>query len=393
MAAKRNNRSLRLTPEREFLRESRRIVVKVGTRVLVDRRGRPDPARIQQVVDQVAKLRGEGREVVLVSSGAIGAGMAALKLSRRPGDLPGLQMAAAVGQSRLVADYAQRFAKRKITVGQVLLTHEDLKDRARHLNARNTLMALLRQGVVPIVNENDVVSVDEIRFSDNDHLASLVSILVSADLMVLLTTSDGVLGPVGAGKRTRRRIGIIENVDDEVLSWVWDEVTGLSVGGMRLKLLAARNAADNGTAVVIAHGRKKDTLKDIVAGRNVGTLISAPAGKHASLSSRKRWLAFFHRAEGSLLVDAGARRALVEGKRSLLPIGVRGVEGSFALGALVNVKDDEGTCFARGLVEYSSAEVKKIAGKPTSAIAKLLGSKPYDEVIHRDNIVVFAKDS
>jgi glutamate 5-kinase len=400
----------RSTAQREALGDARRIVVKVGTRVLVDANGRPDPARLSNLTNQIAALRSEGREIVLVSSGAIAAGLEALGLKRRPTHLPGLQMTAAVGQSRLVAHYAQLFATRGVNVGQVLLTHEDLKNRRRHLNARNTMMALLRHGVVPIVNENDVVSVDEIRFSDNDHLASLVALLVDADLLLLLTKVDGVKRPLGTrptggrpptSQTTRRpptkparqryqRVGYIDRVTDEVIAWSWGEVSGLTLGGMRLKLQAAQTAAEAGVAVVIADGRKPTVLHDIVAGHDTGTLIGVADTKDQPLSSRKRWIAFFHRPDGGLIVDDGARDALQRSGRSLLPIGIRGVEGTFRAGALVRVKDGEGQVIARGLVAYSSADIQQIMGRATNDVAQILGAKPYDEVIHRDNIVLAA---
>ena len=392
--------------QRSLLTSARRIVVKVGTRVLVNRSGRPDPSRMAALVEQIVRLRRDGREVILVSSGAIGAGIEALGLKRRPADLPGLQMAAAVGQSRLVAQYAELFRKKRCTVGQVLLTHADLKDRTRHLNARNTMMALLRRGVIPIVNENDVVAVDEIRFSDNDHLASLVTLLCDAELLILLTTVDGIRAPVAKVKKTQssrtaqkgarkqavrtRRLSQIEKVTEEIHRLVWNEKHGLSLGGMKLKLEAAETAIRAGAAVVIADGRKRDILPDIVIeGRDTGTLLGDPSQSRRNLPSRKRWIAFFHRAEGSLVVDKGAAHALSSNGKSLLPVGIRSVEGDFALGALVNIKREDGHIIGRGLAEYSSEDIRKIKGQPTSAIADLLGTKPYDEIIHRDNVVVF----
>lgn len=398
--------------QRRALGSARRIVVKVGTRVLVDSSGRPDADRLATLTGQIAELREDGREVVLVSSGAIAAGLEALGLKRRPAHLPGLQMTAAVGQSRLVAHYGRLFAERGINVGQVLLTHEDLKHRRRHLNARNTMMALLRHGVVPIVNENDVVSVDEIRFSDNDHLASLVALLVDADLLVLLTQVDGVKRPLAvrsAAAPTKRRAGsdaprkparqrykrveYLAQVTDEVIGWSWSEVSALALGGMRLKLHAARTAADAGVAVVIANGRHPTVITDILAGKDTGTLIR-PADAHGpQLSSRKRWIAFFHRADGGLIVDGGAREALQDHGRSLLPIGIQAVEGTFQVGALVRVKAEDHQLIARGLVEYSSSEIQQIMGRATSDIAQVLGAKPYDEVIHRDNIVLVGRSA
>lgn len=378
---------MKVAADRECLTGAQRVVVKVGTRVLVNRRGRPDPDRLRALATQIGELLDANREVVLVTSGAIGAGVEALNLKRRPCDLPGLQMAAAVGQTQLLSRYAQLFAKQGRPVGQVLLTHEDLKHRERHLNARNTMMALLRSGVVPIVNENDVVAIDEIRFGDNDRLAALVAILVDADALVLLTTADGVRAPA-AGGRTKRQ-SWIGAIDDEVYSWVWQERAALATGGMQSKLQAAEVALEGHIPVAIVDGRKTDALRRLLAGADVGTLIDVSNRRaRALLPSKKRWIAFFHRAQGALHVDDGAVAALRDGKRSLLPVGIRQVEGHFPRGALVQVKDRHGRAVARGLVGYPSADILAIKGLPSQQIEARLGYRNSDAVIHRDNIVV-----
>lgn len=378
---------------RRGLADARRLVVKVGTQVLVGRDGRPDLERISTLVEQIAALRrDQQRDVVLVSSGAIGAGLEALRLNRRPKTLPGLQMAAAVGQSRLMATYDRLFGERGCTVGQILLTHDDLKHRVRHLNARNAMMQLMRSGVVPVVNENDAVSVDEIRFGDNDQLASLVSMLIDAELLVLLTTTDGFRAPISDKNRRTKRVPYLPAVTDVELQQVWTKKSELSTGGMQSKLQAAQAAADVGVNVVIADGRRADVITEILAGKDVGTLIgAADQGSAPRVRSRKRWIGYFQRTQGALLVDDGARRALCERKKSLLPAGVRQVQGRFDVGAVVSIKDPGGKAFARGLVEYSSDDIETIKGHRSSEIVKLLDGKPYDsdEVIHRDNMVVF----
>lgn len=378
--------------QRQALAQVRRVVVKVGTRVLVGARGRPDARRMQALVDQLARLRAAGREVVLVSSGAIGAGIEALKMPRRPQVLPDLQMAAAVGQSRLMAHYEKLFARRGCLIGQVLLTHDDLRHRVRHLNARNTMMNLLRHGIVPIVNENDVVSVDELRVGDNDQLAALVTMLVDAELLVLLTSTNGLRAPHGQNGRTRR-VAYLPRVTAEQLQWSWGKGSALSIGGMATKLQAAQAAVDTGAAAVIADGRRADVLDRLFAGEDLGTMIGGLGAfrEGAALASKKRWIAFFQRPQGALVVDEGAERAITQRGKSLLATGIRAADGQFDVGAMVNVQTLDGRPIARGLVEYSRAEVDRIKGHRTNEIALLLGARPYDEVIHRDNMVVLDK--
>ena len=373
---------------RKKLAASRRVVVKIGSRVLVQRNGRPDVRRMAELVDDIAALRKEDREVIVVSSGAIACGLQALGMKKKPDDLPTLQMAAAVGQSRLMAAYDKLFARRKCRIGQVLLTHDDLEHRRRHLNARNTLLKLLECGVVPIINENDVVSVDEIKFGDNDALGSRSAMLLEADLLVLLTTVDGFHAADAKGRR--RRVPYLADVTADVLSHTKGKGSVFSTGGMASKLTSAAEAARMGTAVVIANGRTDGILQRVVAGENVGTLIPAAGsdGANGGLSHRRRWVAFFHHPKGSLAVDDGARDALLRRGKSLLPVGVREVSGDFAPGDLVEVLDSAGQRIAQGLTEYSSAEVRLLKGLKSERIRELLGAEAPGEVIHRDNLVV-----
>ncbi|MCC5847356.1 MAG: glutamate 5-kinase [Verrucomicrobia bacterium] len=371
---------------RERLKTARRVVVKFGTRVLVDSRGRPNPARIQAIVDQVSALHAEGREVVIVSSGAVGAGLDPLKFKTRPTGLAELQMAAAVGQTRLMSMYGERFAKKGIAVGQILLNHDDLKQRTRHLNARNTLMGLLHHGVVPIVNENDVVSVDEIRLGDNDFLAALVTVLVDADALLLCTSVNGLRAPSGEGRS--KRVPFLSKITQTELDLVFGKGSALSTGGMGTKLEAARMAYRAGIPAVICDGRKSDTLLRVMRGEDTGTLLGPAGDEERIRGKRKHWIAFFHRPVGVVVVDAGARGALVEKGRSLLPAGVLEVRGSFPTGTLVHVLDESGETLAAGLCEFDDNDLRKIQGKSSSAITEILGPAVSTEVIHRDNMAI-----
>ncbi len=371
---------------RKALVSAQRLVVKVGSRVLVQRTGRPDVRRMRELVRQVSALREAGREVVVVSSGAIGSGMEALGMKSRPKTLPDLQMAAAVGQSRLMAAYDELFGARGVMIGQILLTHDDLKHRVRHLNARNTMMNLLRHGIVPIVNENDVISVDEIKFGDNDLLASLAAMLIGADALVLLTTVDGLREPSGNGRT--RRVPILDGISDQALGLAKGKGSELSTGGMLSKLQSAAMVVNSGIPVVIANGRSNGVVDRIFEGADEGTLVAPGHVASALQTDRKRWIAYFHKPQGTIVVDDGARDAIILKGRSLLPVGIRAVEGRFAQGAVVNVRALDGQIFARGLADYSSGQIDEIKGCRTDEIAGVLGAKDFDDVIHRDNMVV-----
>ncbi len=342
--------------------------------MLVQRTGRPDSRRLKLLVDEMAQFQNSGGEVAFVSSGAIGAGLEALGMKTRPKAIPDLQMAAAVGQTRLMSLYDQLFGDNKCNIGQVLLTHDALKHRARHLNARNTLLNLIENRIVPIINENDAISTEEIKFGDNDVLAALVAILVDADALVLLSTTDGLREPGSNGNT--KRVSYIEEVDDEVLGLVADKQDKFSTGGMASKLDSAQIAAHNGIPVVIANGRKTGVLTQIFNGEDEGTLLFPKAG---NISKRKRWIAFFNRAEGHLVIDDGAATALKKGK-SLLPVGIKAVYGSFKVGAMVGIQTGDGAHIARGLVEYASNDIIETIGQKSDAKS--------EEVIHHDNMVI-----
>ena len=347
-----------------------RIVVKLGTGVLTDSRKQPDLAQMEQLVAQLAEQRQAGKEMVLVSSGAVGAGMGALGYEKRPGDLAELQACAAVGQSRLMAIYEKLFGAFGLAVAQILLTHDDLEHHERHLNARNTLVTLLRHGVIPIINENDVISFTELKFGDNDTLSALVASLLPADLLVILTTVDGVLE--NFGKWNQKTISRIDRIDGaiEKLAGGTDSVT--AIGGMTSKIQAAKIAIRSGIPLVIASGKKKQSLARIVTGQEEGTLFVPQSTR---LRGRKRWIAFFHHPQGTVFVDAGAKKALREGGKSLLPPGVARIEGEFGAGEVVRICDLDGTEFARGLAGFSAGEIKA-------------GQLKRVEVVHRDNLVI-----
>lgn len=354
----------------EHLRDVRRIVVKLGTGILTDARKRPDQVQFAQLVAQVAALRSAGREVVMVSSGAVGAGMGVLGFETRPKDLADLQACAAVGQSRLMAMYEALFRHYELGVAQVLLTYEDLADHKRHLNARNTLLTLLERGVVPIINENDAVSVTELKFGDNDRLSALVASLLPADLLVILTTAEGLIERYG--RPDARRVSVVEELTEALAGEAGGTTSATAVGGMKTKIDAARIVLRSGIPLAIASGRRFDALSRILEGADEGTLFLPGRSR---LPARKRWIAFYHRAAGTLFVDAGARRALCEQGRSLLAPGIAGVDGDFPAGAVVRICDDAGRELARGITRRDSASLRD-------------GGVAAGEVVHRDDLVV-----
>ena len=374
----------------EIMTAADTVVVKVGSRVLTREDGTLDDARVAEVAEQLARLRLDGRKVVLVSSGAVAAGIGRLGWKRRPADLAELQAAAAVGQSRLIESYNRALTPHGLHAAQVLLTAEDLQHRTRYLNVRNTLLALFRCGAVPIINENDTVAVEEleITFGDNDRLAALVTNLLRAPLLVLLSDVEGLYDR-NPSDPLAQVVSVVTNLEEAERQFVSDGAAGsriqLSRGGMASKLRAASIAASAGENVVIAGGRRPNVLLEILAGADVGTLILAEG---RAVASRKRWIGWTATARGRLSLDAGAAAAVETRGRSLLAVGVAAVEGNFAKGDVVALVDPEGREFARGLINYSASQMTTIAGQPTDRIAELLGQCPYEEVIHRDNLVV-----
>ena len=356
------------------------VVVKVGTNVLTDSSGTLDRARIQSLADQVCRLR-VNRQVALVSSGAIGAGVGKLNLGKRPTDLPHLQACAAVGQSALMQLYQEALAPHRVLPAQILLTAGDFDSRARYLNVRNTLRTLFDYGALPVINENDTVSVAEIKFGDNDTLAAMVANLLRAPLLVLLTNVDGLYTADPRTDASAKLEPTVPYIDASVTGLAGATKSDLGTGGMTSKLKAARLATAAGGAVIMANGSLDNILDRIFAGDEVGTLF-LPHGD--AVPSRKRWLGSTARPKGVLIVDAGAKRAVVEKGRSLLPVGVVKIEGDFAKGDLVSVTDENGVEIARGLTNYSSLDAEKLKGQSTDR----LGEKQYEELIHRDNLAV-----
>jgi glutamate 5-kinase len=357
-----------------------RVVVKVGTSSLVDDAGRPSRRKLGKVVGDIAAVAGEHR-CVLVSSGAIASGLEPMGLAKRPRDMPGLQAAAAVGQGRLMADYARLFARRGMVAAQVLLTQEDFLRRRHFVNAQRTLDRLLAAGMVPVVNENDTVATAEIAFGDNDRLAALVSVMTGADLLILLSDVDGIY----SRDPHRGRARLLPEVRDAAEVEATGPRSDAARGGMASKLEAAMIATAAGVDVVVAGARRRDVVARAVAGEEIGTRLPARARRQRA---RKAWIAFASGVRGRIVVDSGAERAVCDGGRSLLAAGVARVEGQFAAGDPVEVAGPSGRAFARGIANYSSRELPRLAGRTTAELTGLSGG-PYDrEVIHRDELVV-----
>jgi glutamate 5-kinase len=364
----------------------RRILVKVGSAVLTGEDGL-DLNIIEQLVADIAALRERGCQVVLVSSGAIASGKHRMGIEGKLKSIPQKQAAAAVGQGRLMRVYSNAFGKHGLFVGQVLLTMSDITDRKRFLNIRNTLFTLLEWGVVTIINENDTVAVDEIKFGDNDHLAAMVANIVEAHLVINLTSTEGLYDRNPTESRKAKLIPLVAEITPEIEAAATEEATPVGMGGMKSKVQAAKKVTASGIPYIIAPGRRAGVLQEIMDGKETGTLFLPPA-EH--LNSRKYWIAFTLRSRGRLFIDDGAKEALVQDGKSLLPSGVTQVEGDFALGDPVTCVDAAGNAIAKGLVNYGADEIRKIMGLKSSRIEQVLGYKDYDEVIHRDNLAVTA---
>ncbi|MFH1707296.1 MAG: glutamate 5-kinase [Planctomycetota bacterium] len=367
---------------RDKIKTLKTIVIKIGSNLLTRDDGELNGERIDALALEVGALLKAGRRVVIISSGAVAAGRGMIGITGRPTTLPEFQAAAAAGQIALMQRYFIAFGRGGVNVAQLLLTRDDFGERTRYLNIRNCLAHLLDHGVVPIINENDPVAVDELKFGDNDILAGYVTTGLMADLLVILTSVEGLLGP------DRKVIPEVAAVDESIDKLVFAGTTSMGMGGMASKISTARVVTASGEAVVIADGRRPGVLADIFAGREVGTLF-LPAPR--KLTGRQRWMAFSARETGSVTVDAGAVRAICGKGTSLLPAGITAVTGDFASGALVAIRDEAGAVIAKGLTNYSAEEIGRIKGMQTKQIAKVLGYAPYHEVIHRDNLVLAGK--
>lgn len=369
-----------------IISRARRVVIKIGSAVLTGSGEGLDQKLGERLVGEIAAVMDGRREVILVSSGAIAAGLAKLGLKRTKGmPLPLKQAAAAVGQSGLMWMYERTFGKEGKKVAQVLLTREDLSSRSRFLNARNTIHTLLEHGVVPVINENDTVAVDEIRFGDNDNLSGMVVHLADADLLVILSDIDGLYTADPRKHADARFIPVVEKITADMEEGAGDAFTGVGTGGMRSKIMAAKKVSAFGAAMVILNGRKEGVLQALFEGRDVGTVFIP---KETRDRGRKHWIAYTACASGGVVVDDGARDALANRNKSLLPGGIVKVQGSFRAGDCITCSDLKGNAFARGLTKYSSDDVERIKGLKTAQIAAVLGQKDYDEVIHKDDLVV-----
>lgn len=361
------------------------VVVKVGTNVLATADGRLERGRVQAVVDQLMRIRAAGKKVALVSSGAIGAGVGRLGLPGRPTDLRQLQACAAVGQNAMMALYEECLARHGVHAAQILLTAGDFDSRSRYLNVRNTIHALFEWNCLPIINENDTVSVAEIKFGDNDHLAAMLTNLLQAPLLIILTTVDGLYSGDPKTDPTAQLLTTVPSIDAEVTGMAGVSRSTLGTGGMRSKLRAARLVTAAGESVIMANGEIPDIIDRVMSAEPVGTLF-LPHG--TMIPAYKRWLGYTARPKGKLLLDAGAQAAVRDKGRSLLPVGVVAVTGSFQKGDVVALCDANGHEFARGLSNYSSADTEKIRGLSTDRITEALGTVPYVELVHRDNLAL-----
>ena len=363
----------------------RRIVIKIGSRVLASSARGLNSRRMMSIVKEIATLRQEGYEIVIVSSGAIVAGMKELGLSSKPKSIPLKQAAAAIGQSRLIQMYERSFSRFGIKAAQILLTRDDITDRRRFLNARNTLITLLSYGVVPVINENDTVAIDEIKFGDNDLLSGLVTNVIDADLLIILSDIEGLFTEDPSVHPGAKLIPLVDDINKDIEASAGDSRTIEGTGGMASKVQAAKKVSGYGIPAIIMNGKRTGLLIRAMKGCNVGTIFLP---KKSRLASRKHWIAYALPASGHLILDNGAKDALLLRGRSLLPSGILDIKGHFEAGDAITCEDEQGKAFAKGLTNYSAREIEKIKGKKTGDIAAILGYKDYDEVIHRDNLVI-----
>jgi glutamate 5-kinase len=368
----------------DFLKKAKRVVVKVGSAVLTGADGL-DPEVVDGLVRQLATLRQQGREVILVSSGAVAAGRRKLRLTRPILNIKEKQAVAAVGQSNLMRSYEDIFDRYQQKVAQILLTHDDLANRDRYLNVRNTILTLLAWGIIPIINENDTVSVEELRFGDNDTLGAMITNLIEADVFVCLTDVEGLFTGNPAVDPAAEKVHTVARVNRLVEEMAGNVSSALGTGGMRSKIRAAKMVASGGGCSFIGPGRQPAVLDLLFAGDRVGTFFLPNPEK---LQSRKHWIAYTLKPKGELVLDGGACLALVKGGKSLLPSGIIEIRGRFGVGAPVHCLDEKGELVAAGLVNYNSADIDKVKGVRTTEIENILGFKDSDEIIHRDNLVI-----
>lgn len=362
------------------------VIIKIGSKVLLKQDGKPNLPHIAHLVEQIAHLHRNQKRVLFVTSGAIGAGMESLGLKKRPRELEMLQACAAVGQVALMRHYEDLFGHYHCKVAQILLTREDLTDRDRHLNIKRTVHTLWERGVIPIVNENDTVSTEEIKFGDNDVLASLLAMLLEVKALILLTTSMGFMVVNEQGEKVR--LAEIMELTPEILSHIEQHQSGLSLGGMESKIKAANNMNHVGGVAIIAPGMVPEILFQIFSGSDVGTVVGNPHDSKKAMPGRKRWIAFYNHPQGVLTIDDGAKKAILENGKSLLPMGIKSVNGQFLEGAVVELRDSRGALIAKGITKYNSADIAKLVGHESSKVKEILSIEAVSEVIHRNNLVL-----
>lgn len=376
------------TNRKAIISRTKRAIIKIGSSVLTDDKGILDESAFDRLAKDISAIKNQKRDVAVVSSGAIASGMKKLGLTRKPTEVSMKQAIAACGQSTLIRNYERAFSSYDEKVAQILLTHDGLADRKRFLNARKTLVTLFDMGIIPIINENDTVAVEEIMLGDNDNLAAHVTSLVEADLLILLTDIGGLYNKDPRRNGDAELITLIDRIDENVESIAGDTSGRTTTGGMKTKIQAARTAAAFGVPTIIANGKGKSTLEDLFSGKEIGTLFLPAA---TSLSRRKHWIAFTRKSAGQIIIDDGAKNAISSKGKSLLPSGIKGVKGKFGVGESVTCVDESGAEIARGLTSYSSEDIKLIMGRSTREIEGVLGHKYSDEVIHRDDLAVIVK--
>ena len=373
---------------KQFISGIKRVVLKIGSSMLTDSDGNLLDTRFGDIADQVSGLRKSGIEFIIVSSGAIASGMKKLGIEERATDIHTKQAIAACGQSSLIWSYEKAFSIFELNVAQILLTHNGFSDRKRFLIARKTIQRLLEMGIIPIVNENDTVAIEEIMIGDNDNLAALVTSMTESDLMILLTNIDGIYSDDQRKNKNAEFIPVINEIDNEIKKIDGGTSGKTTTGGMKTKIEAVKKASAFGVPSIVANGEKSDAIKRIFSGEDYGTLVLPSQDK---LRARKHWIAFNLKAAGNIVLDDGAKDAILKKGKSLLPSGILKTQGNFGIGDCIICLDENGNEIARGISTYSAEEVRKIAGKKTGEIEKILGYKYSDEVIHRDDLAVVSK--
>lgn len=370
---------------KEIISKVTRVIIKVGSSVLTDSTGSLSVSIFEKLANEIARIREKDIEVIVVSSGAIASGMKKLNLTQRPTEISMKQAIAAAGQSTLIWHYEKAFSAFNLNVAQILLTLDGLSDRKRFLNARKTLSTVLSMGIIPIINENDTVAVEEIMLGDNDNLAAHITSLIEADLLIMLTDIDGLYDKDPKVNQDAQLLSLIEKIGKDVESTAGDTFGRTTIGGMKTKIEAAKKAAAFGVPTIIANGNNVSTLLEIFDGKEVGTLFLP---SEQSLSGRKHWIAFTLKSAGVIVIDEGAKQAIASSGKSLLPSGIKDVVGTFGVGDSVTCVDENGIHIARGLTSYSAQDIKKIMGSKTSDVESILGYKYSDEVIHRDDLAL-----